>query len=179
MPFGLKNTRATYQRLVNKIFKKQMGKTIEIYVDNMLVKAPERADYFKNLAEAFSLLQQYRMKLNLNRASNQKEAGAGIVIITLDGTLLEQAITLGFPALNNEAEYKVLLAGLCLAKELSIKKLAIYSDSQLITNQASGGYMAKRQRMILYLDKVQDLLKAFPTFTSNRCPRKRKRMQTY
>ncbi|CAL9006556.1 unnamed protein product, partial [Prunus brigantina] len=385
MPFGLKNAGATYQRLVNKIFKEQIGKTMEVYMDDMLVKAPRRADHLKNLTEAFSLLRQYRMKLNpskctfgvssgrflgylvtqrgieahprqikailemkspstvkeiqsltgraaaLNRflsrstdkckpffkalkkgqrdkwdeeceaafqslkayltsppllskpipgedlfvylavsnsavssalireelgaqhpvfythrhdrlmkwaielsqydllyrpkaaikaqiladfvveftpsaegekwvdkrkesskadetsaepsqprdvwqlrvdgASNQKGAGAGVVIITPDGTLLEQAITLGFPASNNEAEYEALLAGLRLAKELAIKKLAIYSDSQLITNQASGEYMAKHPRMILYLDKVQELLKAFPTFTIQQVPR--------
>ncbi|CAL2276653.1 unnamed protein product [Prunus armeniaca] len=407
MPFGLKNARATYQRLVNKIFKQQIGRTMEVYVDDMLVKAPKRADHLKNLTEAFSLLRQYRMKLNpskctfgvssgrflgylvtqrgieahprqikailemklpstvkeiqnltgraaaLNRflskstdkcipffkalkkgqkdkwdeecetyltsppllskpvpdedlfvylavsnsaissalireelgaqhpifytskalldaetrypkldnlilalvvsarklrsyyqahqviaielsqydllyrpktaikaqaladfvaeftpsakeeklvskkkessradktstdpdqprdmwqlrvdgASNKKGAGAGIVIITPDGTLLEQAITLGFQASNNEAEYKALLAGLCLAKELSIKKLAIYSDSQLITSQVLGEYMAKHPRMILYLEKVQELLKAFPTFTIQQVPR--------
>ncbi|KAI5317142.1 hypothetical protein L3X38_036849 [Prunus dulcis] len=104
-------------------------------------------------------------QLRVDEASNQKGAGAGVVIVTLDGTLLEQVITLGFPASNNEAEYEALLAGLRLANELSIKKLAIYSDSQLITSQASGEYMAKHPRMILYLDKVQELLKAFPTFT--------------
>ncbi|CAL2229365.1 unnamed protein product [Prunus armeniaca] len=64
MPFGLKNAKATYQRLVNKIFKEQIGKTIEVYIDDMLVKAPERAYHIKNLAEAFSLLQKYNMKLN-------------------------------------------------------------------------------------------------------------------
>ncbi|CAL8115423.1 unnamed protein product [Prunus armeniaca] len=91
--------------------------------------------------------------------------GAGVVIVAPNGTLLEQAITLGFPASNNEAEYEALLAGLRLAKELSIKKLVIYSYSQLITSQASGEYMAKHPRMILNLDKVQELLKVFPTFT--------------
>ncbi|CAL8153304.1 unnamed protein product [Prunus armeniaca] len=364
MPFGLKNAGATYQRLVNKIFKVQIGKTMEVYVDDMLVKAPERADHIENLAEAFSILQKYNMKLNpskctfgvssgrflgylvtqrgieahlnqikailnmkspattkeiqsltdkwddecevafqnlktyltsppllsksipgedlyiylavshsaissalireelgaqhpvfytskalidaetrypkmeklifslvaieLNQynllyrpktaikaqaladfvveftwpkivtkskekaddtsptdsnlpndmwqlhvdgASNHKGAGAGVVIITPDGTLLEQAITLGFSASNNEAEYEALLAGLRLAKELSIKRLAIYSDSQLITNQASGKYMAKHPRMVQYLDKVQGLLKEFPTFTIQQIPR--------
>ncbi|KAL5546702.1 hypothetical protein UlMin_006389 [Ulmus minor] len=39
MPFGLKNARATYQRLVNKMFKDQIGKTMEVYVDDMLVKS--------------------------------------------------------------------------------------------------------------------------------------------
>ncbi|CAL8990806.1 unnamed protein product, partial [Prunus brigantina] len=110
-------------------------------------------------------------QLRVDGASNQKRAGAGVVIITPDGTLLEQAITLGFLASNNEAEYEALLAGLRLAKELAIKKLAISSYSQLITNQASGEYMAKHPRMILYLEKVQELLKAFPTFTIQQVPR--------
>ncbi|CAL8996244.1 unnamed protein product, partial [Prunus brigantina] len=402
MPFGLKNAGATYQRLVNKIFKEQIGKTMEVYVDDMLVKAPKHADHLKNLTEAFSLLRQYRMKLNPSKctfgvssgrflgylvtqrgieahprqikailemkspstkgqrdkwdeeceaafqslkayltsppllskpipgedlfvylavsnsavssalireelgaqhpvfytskalldaetrypkleklilallvsarklrpyyqahrvivmtdfplrsilhspdasqrlmkwaielsqydllyrpkaaikahaladfvaeftplvekerlvnqkeesskvdetsakpsqpkdmwqlrvdgASNQKRAGAGVVITTPDGTLLEQAITLGFPASNNEAEYEALLAGLHLAKELAIKKLAIYSDSQLITNQASGEYMAKHPRMIL----------RFLPSPSNKYPGQRTRMQTH
>ncbi|CAL8162549.1 unnamed protein product [Prunus armeniaca] len=78
---------------------------------------------------------------------------------------------LDFPAYNNKAEYEALLAGLRLAKELSIKKLAIYLDSQLITSQALGEYMAKHPRMILYLDKVQEMLKAFPTFTIQQVPR--------
>ncbi|KAI5344505.1 hypothetical protein L3X38_012382 [Prunus dulcis] len=56
MPFGLKNSRVTYQRLMNKIFKEQISKTMEVYVDDMLVKAPKRADHIENLAESFNLL---------------------------------------------------------------------------------------------------------------------------
>ncbi|BFG20833.1 hypothetical protein CerSpe_071070 [Prunus speciosa] len=69
MPFGLKNAGATYQRLVNKIFKEQISKTMEVYVDDMLVKAPKRAYNIKNLTEAFSLLYQYRMKLNPSKST--------------------------------------------------------------------------------------------------------------
>ncbi|KAI5317558.1 hypothetical protein L3X38_037265 [Prunus dulcis] len=75
-------------------------------------------------------------QLRVDRASNQKGATACVVITTPDGTLLAQVIMLGFPASNNEAKYEALLAGLCLARELAIKKLAIYSNSQLITNEA-------------------------------------------
>ena len=38
MPFGLKNTGATYQRLVNKMFQGQIGTSMEVYIDDMLVK---------------------------------------------------------------------------------------------------------------------------------------------
>ncbi|KAI5343279.1 hypothetical protein L3X38_011155 [Prunus dulcis] len=69
MAFRLKSSRATYERLVNKILKEQIGKTIEVYVDDMLVKALERADHIKNLAEAFSLLRKYSMKLNPSKCT--------------------------------------------------------------------------------------------------------------
>ncbi|CAL8091986.1 unnamed protein product [Prunus armeniaca] len=69
MPFGLKNARATYQRHVNKIFKEHISKTMEVYVDDMLVKAPKRADHIKNLTKAFSLLRQYRMKFNPSKCT--------------------------------------------------------------------------------------------------------------
>ncbi|GAA0174452.1 hypothetical protein LIER_27841 [Lithospermum erythrorhizon] len=39
MPFGLKNTGATYQRMVNSIFSSQLGRNMEIYVDDMLIKS--------------------------------------------------------------------------------------------------------------------------------------------
>ena len=38
MPFGLKNAGATYQRLVNRMFHKQIGISMEVYIDDMLVK---------------------------------------------------------------------------------------------------------------------------------------------
>ncbi|KAI5350634.1 hypothetical protein L3X38_003525 [Prunus dulcis] len=113
-------------------------------------------------------------QLCVDGVSNQKGAGAEVVITIPDGTLLEQAIMLGFPASNNDAEYEALLAALPLANEFAIKKLAIYSDSQLITNKFSGEYMVKHPRMILYLDKVQELLKAFPTFTIQQVPQTEK-----
>ena len=64
MPFGLKNARATYQRLVTNIFRPLLGNTMEAYIDNMLVKSKEHFDHTKHLQEAFELLQRYGMKLN-------------------------------------------------------------------------------------------------------------------
>lgn len=41
MSFGLQNARATYQRLVNKVFEGQVGRNVEVYVNDMLVKSME------------------------------------------------------------------------------------------------------------------------------------------
>ena len=64
MPFGLKNAGATYQRLVNMMFKKQIGVTMEVYVDDIRVKGKQRSDHIRNLAETFDILRTYKMKLN-------------------------------------------------------------------------------------------------------------------
>ena len=64
MPFGLKNVGATYQRLVNKMFNKQIGRNMEVYVDDMLVKSKEELAHLDDLKEMFTNLKQYQMKLN-------------------------------------------------------------------------------------------------------------------
>ena len=56
MPLGLKNVGATYQRLVNKMFSKQIGRNMEVYVDDMLVKSKEELVYLDNLKETFAKL---------------------------------------------------------------------------------------------------------------------------
>jgi hypothetical protein len=64
MPFGLKNAGATYQRLVNKMFQAQIGRNMEVYVDDMLVMSAESGDHIHDLHDAFGTLKLYGMKLN-------------------------------------------------------------------------------------------------------------------
>ncbi|KAM2144890.1 hypothetical protein ACFX1R_048515 [Malus domestica] len=103
--------------------------------------------------------------LHVDGTSNYKSSRAGVVLITPNGSMLEQAIALSFKASNNEAEYKALLAGFRMAKDLGIKKLAIHSDSQLIINHTTEEYTAKHPRMAQYLEKVYEQLEAFQTYT--------------
>ena len=64
MPFRLKNAGATYQRLVNKMFQKQIGTSMEVYIDDMLVKSVKAELHVAHLAESFHILKNYNMKLN-------------------------------------------------------------------------------------------------------------------
>lgn len=64
MPFGLKSAEATYQTLVNPMFKEQIGRNVEAYVDDMLVKSREKRAHINNLRECFQILRKYRMRLN-------------------------------------------------------------------------------------------------------------------
>ena len=67
MPFGLKNTGATYQRLMNKMFTHQLGRNVQVYVDDMLVKSVHENDHLSDLQETFNTLWSYNMKLNLSQ----------------------------------------------------------------------------------------------------------------
>ena len=51
MPFGLKNARATYQRLVNHMFRPQIGRNMKVYVDDMLVKSLNEGKHLDTLQE--------------------------------------------------------------------------------------------------------------------------------
>ncbi|XP_027082469.2 uncharacterized protein [Coffea arabica] len=64
MPFGLKNAGATYQRLVNKLFQNQIGKSMEVYVDDMIVKSRTDHRLVPDLREILDILRESRMRLN-------------------------------------------------------------------------------------------------------------------
>jgi hypothetical protein len=64
MSFGLKNARATYQQCVLKCFKKLIGQTIEVYVDNIVVKSKRTDQLVADLKLAFKMLRENGIKLN-------------------------------------------------------------------------------------------------------------------
>ena len=75
MPFWVKNARATYQRLVNNMFQKQIGTSMEVYIDDMLVKSVKAGLHVNHLAEAFHVLKDYKMKLNPTKCAFRVSAG--------------------------------------------------------------------------------------------------------
>ena len=75
MPFGLKNVGATYQRLMTKIFKPLVGRTVEVYIDDIVVKNKTRDEHALHLREVFHLLRKYDMKLNPSKCAFGMSAG--------------------------------------------------------------------------------------------------------
>ena len=75
MPFGLKNARATYRRLVNKMFQKKIGTSMEVYIDDMLVKSVKAGLHVNHLTEAFQVLKDYKRKLNPTKCAFGVSAG--------------------------------------------------------------------------------------------------------
>ena len=69
MSFGLKNAGATYQRLVNHMFRPQIGRNVEVYVDDMLVKSLDEGKHLDDLQETFNTFRWYNMKLNPSKCA--------------------------------------------------------------------------------------------------------------
>jgi hypothetical protein len=64
MPFRLKNAGATYQRMIQTCLQKHFGKTVEAYVDDVVVKTRRVDQLVDNLQDIFASLQEYQIKLN-------------------------------------------------------------------------------------------------------------------
>jgi hypothetical protein len=69
MPFGLRNARATFQRLMNLILKGLVGRNIEVFVDDTFVKSCLALSHLGGLEEIFSNLRRFRVKLNLEKCT--------------------------------------------------------------------------------------------------------------
>ena len=74
-------------------------------------------------------LDEAKWELFVDGASNSKGSGAGIMLISPEGLVLEQAVRLRFSASNNEAEYEAMLIGLRIARKLGANHLQIFCDS--------------------------------------------------
>ena len=110
-------------------------------------------------------------KLSVDRASNAQGSGAGLILTSPEGIDIEYALRFGFRASNNEAEYEAIIAGLNLAHSLEVDQLVVYSDSQLVVRQIEDTYEAKSETMVLYLQKVRNLLKKFVLVQVKHVPR--------
>ncbi|GKA41611.1 reverse transcriptase domain-containing protein [Tanacetum coccineum] len=64
MPFGLKNVGVTYQRLVDKAFDSQVGRNLEVYIDDLVIKSYTEAKMLRDIDETFRTLRKINMKLN-------------------------------------------------------------------------------------------------------------------
>ena len=67
MPFDLKNVGSTYQRMMTKMFKPQLGKSIEVYIDDMVVKSKRVSEHVGDLKNIFEILRKHKLCLNSSK----------------------------------------------------------------------------------------------------------------
>ena len=69
MPFSLKNTGSTYQRMMTRMFELQLGKSVEVYIDDMVVKSKLVSDHLADLTSIFEILREHKLCLNASKCS--------------------------------------------------------------------------------------------------------------
>ena len=69
MPLGLKNAGATYQRMMTRMFEPLLGKNIEVYIDDMVVKSKAESEHTNDLGNIFEILRRHKLRLNASKCS--------------------------------------------------------------------------------------------------------------
>ena len=69
MSFGLKNAGSMYQRMMTKMFEAQMGKNIEVYIDDMVVKSKIVSEHVGDLTNIFKILRGHQLQFNASKCS--------------------------------------------------------------------------------------------------------------
>ena len=75
MPFGLKNVGSIYQRMMTRMFESQLGKNIEVYIDDMVVKSKVVSEHLGDLGNIFVVLRKYKLCLNASKCSFDMRSG--------------------------------------------------------------------------------------------------------
>ena len=69
MPFGLKNAGSAYQKMMTRMFEPQLGKSIEVYIDDMVVKSKVVSEHVRDLEDIFEVLRRHKLHLNACKCS--------------------------------------------------------------------------------------------------------------
>ena len=80
MPFGLKNAGATYQRLMDHVFHGMIGRNVEVYVDEIVVKSDSCKQHIADLKEVFQALRQHRCDSILTSVRLASRGGSSYVL---------------------------------------------------------------------------------------------------
>jgi hypothetical protein len=75
MPFGLKNAGATYQWMMQNCLGSQIGRNIQVYIDDVVITTREEESLISDLAETFDNLSRYKLKLHPTKCSFAVSAG--------------------------------------------------------------------------------------------------------
>ncbi|RYQ98559.1 hypothetical protein Ahy_B07g086299 [Arachis hypogaea] len=112
-------------------------------------------------------------KLHVDGSSNVTSGGAGVILESQNGVIIEQSVQYEFLVSNNQAEYEALLAGLALARKVAAKVLEVNIDSQVVSSQINGDYQTRDPLLQQYLTKVNKLKEGFEHVTIQHVPRER------
>ncbi len=157
--------------------KKEMYRTYQHYYGAKVEPAtPVKIVYFDFQEGASELpqgavLSEVRMYTDGGSRGNPGPSACAYVICNLEDIVVEKSGFFMGVSTNNRAEYQALRLGLERARELNIKKIDVFMDSQLVVNQMKGLYRVKNQELAPVHQEVAALTKMFDEVTFTYVPR--------
>ncbi|XP_042410061.1 uncharacterized protein LOC121999443 [Zingiber officinale] len=167
----------TYQRLMNKVFRKQIGRNMEVYVDDILIKSLQPRSTIKAQAFADFIIEvqgpeeEGIWKVYVDGSSTRQGSGIRILLISPKEDRIQLSVSLSYRATNNEAEYETLIAGLQASRHVGAPRVQIYSDSQLAAQQLTGKFEINNDRLKLYAEAFDKLRASFQEVNIQKIPR--------
>jgi ribonuclease HI len=133
----------------------------------------ELRDLFKEAADRYRDLEEGTWSLYCDGASrgNPGPAGAGALLLNPQGESQAEAGEYLGETTNNVAEYRALLLGLKLARDLGVKRLQVFADSELLVRQLNGSYRVKAAHLLPLWQTAQKELTRFKTYAVSHVPR--------
>ena len=117
------------------------------YRPHMAIKAQALTNFIVETTYADTSEPVGIWQIVIDCSATQTGAGASIVMTSPDGEIFEYVVRFSFKGSNNEAEYKVALAGINLSIAAGAKKILMITDSQLVSSQIEGTYEARKPVM--------------------------------
>ncbi|GKB25092.1 reverse transcriptase domain-containing protein [Tanacetum coccineum] len=162
MPFGLKNAGATYQHLVDKAFQKQIGRNLEVYVDDLVIKSRTEHEIIRDMKETFKTLREINMKLNPKKCTFRIEEGTFLGYkVNTEGIMSKQipfqisrkiiAVLQNFKEMHKKSDFQWTAEAEAAFKEM--KKLI----AKLPTLTAP----MEKEELIVYLVAAREAINAF------------------
>ena len=130
------------------------------YQPRTAIKSQALADFLVDWAETQYLPpapDSTHWRMHFDGSKMRTGLGAGVILTSPKGDKLRYTLQIHFAASNNVAEYEALIHGLRLAKELGIRRILCYGDSDLVVQQSSGDWDAKDANMASYRFLVQQI----------------------
>jgi dsDNA-binding SOS-regulon protein len=159
MTFGLKNTRVTYQKAIQKCLKSQTRNNVEAYVDEMIVKTTSKDDLIADLAQTFANVRHYRWKLNPEKCVFGVPSGKLLVfMVSHHGIEANPTKVDAIRRMNRPTEKKdvMKLTGMMAALGRFISKLG---EKGLTFFK-----MLKKSNMFKWMDEADQALEELKTF---------------
>jgi ribonuclease HI len=127
------------------------------YVPRTAIKSQALADFLNDWTQLSAPPLTPSLKswvMHFDGSKQEQGSGAGVVLTSPKGDKLSYVLQIHFDCSNNVAEYEALLHGLRMAKEMNIKRIKCYGDSDLVAQQVSGTWDRKDATMAAYRQEV-------------------------